>query len=408
MIRRLALTAVVGLVGIVVGVALTLLLQEPPADEPSLADPPRDGSGVTVPSSELTTSSIIEKHEAPASEQVLLVWTPGGLPDGFATAVSSLSDVTSLTVVRSDLVHLTRSRQNQVVVDEVDLGYVVPIETMAFDPSSYWSFVNSKDRSLFTTLGDNEVLLGKTSAAIRGLKSGATVELDGGASLLVAGIVDDVLIGGAEFAVTQVVAEQLGVTTERYLLIHHVGTRADVEKAINSHLPDGTAVRIRAPGETPILRHGDAVLAQVFIKQEFGEFAYRPNGSGGFEIAPAWLKANIVTEEVPLLGRVTCHRNLIPTLAGAMDELSKSNLAFLIDRDGFAGCFNARFIANRSDISRHSWGAAIDLNMGSNLRGVESAQDPRLLAVMEEWGFTSGHDWLIPDPGHFEFLAPAS
>jgi hypothetical protein len=26
--------------------------------------------------------------------------------------------------------------------------------------------------------------------------------------------------------------------------------------------------------------------------------------------------------------------------------------------------------------------------------------------VMERWGFVSGGDWLIPDPGHFEYLRP--
>jgi hypothetical protein len=28
------------------------------------------------------------------------------------------------------------------------------------------------------------------------------------------------------------------------------------------------------------------------------------------------------------------------------------------------------------------------------------------VAIMERWGFVSGDDWLVPDPGHFEYVAP--
>jgi hypothetical protein len=243
---------------------------------------------------------------------------------------------------------------------------------------------------------------------LRGLEGGDLVTLEGGRSLTVAGVVDDVLIGAAEGAVRVRDADQLGVTTERYLLIRHQSSRVVVEMAVRSLLGPDTAVRVRAPGETPVLRHGDAVLPQVLIKEQFGEFAYRPRGDGSFEIDRGWLEANIVTVDVPLLGPVTCHRNLVSALIGAMTELEESNLGFLVEPEGSQGCFNPRFIANRRDISRHAWGAAIDINIGTNPAGIESAQDPRLLAIMERWGFTSGHDWLIPDPGHFEYLRPAA
>jgi hypothetical protein len=29
-----------------------------------------------------------------------------------------------------------------------------------------------------------------------------------------------------------------------------------------------------------------------------------------------------------------------------------------------------------------------------------------LIAIMLEWGFTWGGDWLVPDPMHFEYAAP--
>jgi hypothetical protein len=47
------------------------------------------------------------------------------------------------------------------------------------------------------------------------------------------------------------------------------------------------------------------------------------------------------------------------------------------------------------------------LNVNVNPTGLASAQDPRLVEVMQHWGFTSGTRWLVPDPSHFEYLQPA-
>ncbi len=84
-----------------------------------------------------------------------------------------------------------------------------------------------------------------------------------------------------------------------------------------------------------------------------------------------------------------------------MQELIDRNLDILIDPEGFRGCDKARLIAPNSGISRHAWGAALDINFGADR--ASRAQDPRLIEIMTRWGFTSGHAWLVPDPGHFEY-----
>jgi len=391
--------------GAILGALLMLALQGSSVElESTTTTIPELPSPSPTDASEVTTAP----KEPPPSDQVLLVWTPGGLPPGFGEAVDALEGVVGVTIVRSDLIHIVSSAASTGPGGDLAAGFVIPVEVMAYDSDTYQAFISKKDAGLFNSLGVNEILLGATSARLRGLEGGDLITLEGGRSLTVAGIVDDVLIGAAEGAVRARDADQLGVTTERYLLIRHQSSRVVVEMAVRSLLGPDTAVRVRAPGETPVLRHGDAVLPQVLIKELFGEFAYRPQGDGSFEIDKGWLEANIVTVDVPLLGPVRCHRNLVSALIGAMTELEESNLGFLVETEGSQGCFNPRFIANRRDISRHAWGAAIDINIGTNPAGIESAQDPRLLAVMERWGFTSGHDWLIPDPGHFEYLRPAA
>lgn len=408
--RRGLTTGAALVAGIVVGALVMLAAQGVSVDQTTTttSDSVRTSAVAEItrpaPSS---TSPRSTGSSTPSSDQVLLVWTSGGLPSGLEDGVAALDQVTEVTSVRSGLAHLVESvGVGGQPVDQTEDGYVIPIELIAFDPGTYLAFLSKQESVLFAELGAGEIILGETSADLRRLEPGAAMTLEDGSVLTVSAVVPDVLIGAAEGAVPAGDAVRLGIDVERYLLVRHAGSRVEVEDAIRRLLPDGLAARIRAPGETPVLRHGDAVLPQVLIKEHFGEFPYRPNGDGTFDIPGDWTSRNIVTTEVPLLGSVTCHRNLIPALTGAMEQLEKGNLAFLVDPDGLGGCFNPRYIAGGRGISRHAWGAAIDINLGSNPEGLESAQDPRLIEVMERWGFTSGHDWLIPDPGHFEYVRP--
>ena len=96
----------------------------------------------------------------------------------------------------------------------------------------------------------------------------------------------------------------------------------------------------------------------------------------------------------------------VDALTGALDEVAGRSLAGLIDPDGFAGCWNPRTTRAGTTISRHAWGVAVDLNFGQNPTGLTSVQDPRLLEIFARWGFADGSRWLIPDAGHFEYVAP--
>ena len=403
--RVLALTASL-IAGATVGGVLMLASQsvssvDQPAPTPTTPVPPP----ITAPEPITPTASSVEAKPAPPSDQVMLAWTPGGLPDGFAERVAALPGVAAVTSVRSDLLHLVESRDwAGDLIDQPPDGFVIPIEVMAFDPATYPAFVPKQHSAAFWDLAPGEIVLGATSARLRGLGPGGTLQFEDGSRFTVVAVVDDVLIGAAEAAMPLTEAKATGIATERYLLIRYSEPRKGLESMIRAELPDGVPIRIRAPGETPVFRQGDAVLSPVLIKERFGEFAYRPLEGLSLDLEPGWVEANIVTSQIPLLGTVTCHRAFLPALAGAMAELQERNLAFLIDPGGFRGCWNPRYIAGGKGISRHAWGTAVDINMGANPQGLESAQDPRLLEVMERWGLTSGHQWLIPDPGHFEYV----
>ena len=340
-------------------------------------------------------------------DAVLLAWTAGGLDPALPTAAAADPAVDRASVVRGGVLDLVGSQDAAgATVDAPAPGWAIPLDAVALAPAAHAPFVSLADRSTVAALGPDQALLGATSAGLRRLGPGAVVELAGGGSVTIAGVVSDVAIGGAELAVDRGTGERLGVTVDRYLLAEYAGDRAALEDRLRSVVPGDTPVRFRGPGETPFLRHADAVLPQALIKERFGEFAYRPGGGDGFEQDAAWQAQNLVSVDLPIIGRARCHRGIVDALAGALAEAAAANLAALIDREGFAGCWNARTTRNGTSVSRHAWGVAVDLNFGSNPTGLASVQDPRLVAIFQRWGFTDGSRWLVPDAGHFEYLAP--
>jgi D-alanyl-D-alanine carboxypeptidase len=393
---RLSVAAVLGLA---LGAGATLALQRPPS-RPEGA-PAAPGTAADGPAALPTRPAT-----APA-DRVLLAWTPGRLPAGLAGRVRRAPGVRAVTVVKGGRLELAGSADaDGRVVDRPPRGMTIPLEAIAFDPATYTGFLPVAARAAFQRLAPTEALLGATSARLRRLGAGGRLRLAGGRRLTVAGVVDDALVGAAEVAVSRAGGRAIGLTRDRYALLAYRGGRAAVSRAVRGALPGGLPVRLRGPGETPFFRAGDAVLPQAMVKDRFGEFAWRPTGGGDFAQDPAWRAANLAGGGVPVLGRVRCNRALLPALAGAMRELEQRNLAGLVDRAGFAGCWSSRLTRGGSGVSRHAWGAAVDLNVAGNPTGLASAQDPRLVQVMERWGFTWGGRWLIPDPAHFEYLRP--
>jgi hypothetical protein len=186
------------------------------------------------------------------------------------------------------------------------------------------------------------------------------------------------------------------VRTPRYVLASYQGDRAEAEARIRAALP-GVRMRVRGPGETPWLRHGDAVLPQSILKEQLGEFSARTGPGGALVLDQAWVAANLVSVDLPVLGRVRCHRSMVPALRAALAEIEARDLLGPIDRRA-SGCWNPRTIAGTNQPSRHAWGGAVDI--------VPFENDPAVVDVFERWGFTWGGRWVSPDPVHFEYVRP--
>jgi hypothetical protein len=375
--------------GILVGYALAAAVAVPTGIGPSGTPGPGPGANRPPLGGVTTTTAPGDTSTTELRALTYLVWATGGLPPGLGESLSEMFD--RVSIVRGDPVEL-----------QLGEGEVIPLDALALDPISHAPFDPGGSLS---PLEPGTVVLGETSARVRDAAVGDRLTVDG-VSYQVAAVVPDDVVSAAE-VVFSAADEFAPAITDRFALISSDLTRRDFEERVRA-LYDGPApLRIRARGETPWLRHGDAVLPQIFIKEALGEFSYTGRAGASFSQNPEWVEANIVRVEVPLLGPVRCHRLVAEMLVGAMTQLVEEGLGHLIDPGGFAGCWNPRYIraatGTPAGVSRHAWGAAVDINAATNPVGSTGTQDPRLVEIMADWGFTWGGQWLVPDPMHFEY-----
>ena len=381
--RRALVVAAVFAAGALVGGAVMLALPVPGVPDRLPASTP--------------TSSPAVLGDAPVP--TLLAWTPGSLPAGYAEQVNALRPVRGAAAVRSGVVWVDGWSQGG-----PPPGYAVPAEVAAITPTSYLRFVPPSDRRLVARL--DEAILGRTFAELHGLRQGDELRV-GTTELTVEGVLDDELVGAHEIVVPRSVGGALGIVRERYLLVEpRDGAEPRVEAALRRLVPGGVRVRIRAPGETPVFRHGDAVLPQVGLKELFGEFAAQQAGGGLIHPHPSWVRTNIRTARVPILGEIRCHRLIVPLVRAALQDLARRGRGHLVDPADYGGCYYPRFIAQDpgTGLSHHSWGIAIDINVSQGLPGRVPTIDPRVVEAFEAQGFKWGGEFLVPDGTHFELV----
>jgi len=380
--------------GLVLGALVTVAIQ-------GGAAPTRDHAGA-------------EGARRAGTPQTFLAWVPRGLPDGFDDEVRALAETGPVATVAEDHAWLERSwSASGAVVDRTRAPYRLPIDTIAVDFEEFSVFLSREDRRLAAPVTTGQGVLSATSAALRGLGPGAVLRFAGGRTVQIAAVLPDEAIGGAELMVSRTTGRTIGVRSDRYLLLRPAEGQAmrsgTVRELLRPLLPSELGafarVQVRTSSETPLLRPGDAVLSTAQTKSVFGEFAARPEpGRPGYlDLDPDWVDEYLVTTRVPLLGTITCHRSVIDALLGAMRELRTRDLGSTIET--YDGCFAPRFI-NRDPsamLSHHSWGIAVDLNIAGNYYSQAPDQDPRLVAVMEQWGFAWGGRYIVADGNHFEY-----
>ena len=149
--RRAAVLVLAAVAGLVVGGLSMLALQAPAANLPDT--PPAEVEGRDDPQAATPPASpsdpVIEPPGPvpPDVGSLLLAWTRGGLPDGFAEQVAGLAGVGEVTTVAGDVVDLVGSRRaDGRVVDDLADGWRVPLDVVAIDPASYADLMPKGER----------------------------------------------------------------------------------------------------------------------------------------------------------------------------------------------------------------------------------------------------------------------
>lgn len=199
--------------------------------------------------------------------------------------------------------------------------------------------------------------------------------------------------------------EELGMRMGNALLISTGLTapqrvRPQVERIVG----EPASVQILGPDLDTSVQQ-TALLTGGSVARSVGTFSYTVLDHGRIQPDAAWAAANIRTERVPILGAVTCHRVLLPQLRAALTEVVSRGLAAEIHPDEYAGCYYPRYIAGTTQLSLHSFGIALDLNVPGNQRGTVGEIDRTVVAIFKKWGFAWGGDWAWTDPMHFELSA---
>ncbi len=198
-------------------------------------------------------------------------------------------------------------------------------------------------------------------------------------------------------------ADELGMVEGNALVIH-TGTVSPqaVNKKLRKLLGEGMSVyEIDAVGEYGLDTNAIQVANTVgTFSEAVGVFRYTVLGGGRIAPEAAWVREHIVTETLPLLGQLTCNKQMMPQLREAMLEIQRDGLGPEIRYH--VGCYYPRFIAGSTTLSNHSFGLAIDINSLENQRGTVGEMHPVVVQIMKKWGFAWGGDWNFTDPMHFE------
>ena len=177
--------------------------------------------------------------------------------------------------------------------------------------------------------------------------------------------------------------------------------RIPLAMAVRKAVPKTVRVDlVRSPAQHLAFFNGSQAARQ------FGTLSYRVNPDGKVEVDPEWVRKNIVTQAVPIIGRMTCNRLMFSQLIGALNEIVAAGLGDTIHPGQYEGCYWPKLIEDSDHLSMHAWGLAFDINVPTNQRMTHGDQDPRMVAIFKKWGFRWGGDWKgTPDPMHFELAS---
>ena len=342
----------------------------------------------------------------------VVVWRSGGLTTAIAEAADTAArraGASSVVFHRGNL-DLLSVRRHGSLVDGPPAGWRLPLSAMAVDARQADVLVGGPASA---ALQAGRVVVGERAAARHRIRPGDVLELVGWDQrvhrLTVGYVARASEVGNVELVLDVPTAAALGFSRPSSVLIWYLD-RETLDTELERSLP---SVRWLTVDRSWVPTGRDGVLSTSYLKDLVGEPAYLPTGPGDAVTFPAeWIADNIAYVDLPIIGSIRCNVHVADDLVAALAEVESSGLSGVIDvadtrRNG--GCFYPRVIrggTSGGQLSRHSWGIAIDINPRTNPFGGTPTMDPRVVEIFRRHGFAWGGTWVRPDGMHFEWLGP--
>ena len=283
-----------------------------------------------------------------------------------------------------------------------------PVQYAAVDPGTFrrWTLAPvAQTFDVWKRVADGEVAMDPTLAKRIETKKGFITVGDSHSSPTVhvgayAQLFDPSNKSGLDAVVNKNWVKPLGMVPDNAMLIS-TGTTSPqrVIKKLRAIAGPHTAVRILGFTFDP-KQVQTAVLTGEAVNSAVGTYNYTATSGGRVIPAAAWVREYIRTEQVPILGAVTCNKVMFSQLSGALAQIQRAGLAKYIH--SYNGCFVPRYIAGTHQLSYHAFGLAIDIDAATNPRGTRGTMDPRIVSIFSQWGFEWGGTWNYTDPMHFQ------
>ena len=284
------------------------------------------------------------------------------------------------------------------------------VRVVGVDPSTFRTFTaqgTAESNAVWQAVARGEAVASHEGAKLLALQLGkqlSATPAGGGSALdLRLGALATTGVPGTDLIVDDETGRALGLPSATGMLLAAGADKDPVSLAGSVEKITGEGANVdllTAPAANPV-----AFLTGSKAAKAFGAFSYRYYPDGTIQPDAKWVRENIQTATLPIMGRVTCHRLMIPQLRGALQEVVDAGLAGTLTT--YDGCYVPRFIERNPEnsISLHTWGIAIDMDAAKNYRGIKGTMHPEVVNIFKRWGFRWGGDWTYTDPMHFEMAA---
>jgi hypothetical protein len=315
-------------------------------------------------------------------------------------------------VIRAPMLAMVSYKQNDWEVLDIPRGWRVPMAAVAMPIALVRSIATEH---VAEVLDRGDVVLGHTSATLRKASVGDVITVldrrNRRQSIVVGAIVPDVFTADADILMSDIVAQQLGVTSIQRVVFTGVRRMGALRRNLNSQgFRVGSLHRLVHSSDQ---KNPDAMLGLAKVKELLGEFSYKPVNKNGVLVETKWRARNIAYQmkynDVGLIHN--CHRVVIDAVQAALTEIRIRGLSGEIDvamSNQYGGCYRGRYSRQAEkvfgNISRHAWGMAFDVNTSTNARGAVPQLNCDVVRIFRKHGFAWGGNFIVPDGMHFEYV----